>query len=129
MATITTEFGSGGANLTPQDSAGQPSLATVLRGIADDLVGIGTIPVWTTAIAVAGNTVTLPSAGWVIAVDGDTGGTAGGKKIVNAVALTGEVQVVYDAAGIPTLNFLAGDAITQCAVCQIPFVAVSTVKG
>ena len=37
MATITTEFGTGGANLAPQDAQGAPSLATTLREIADDL--------------------------------------------------------------------------------------------
>ncbi len=129
MAAITTEFGTGGANLTPNDSAGTPTLATALRDVADDLAGVGTVPAWTTAIAVAAHTVTLPTAGWILAVDGDTGGTAGGKKIVNAAALTLEVQVVYDAAGIPTLNFFAADAITQCAVQQIPWAALETTKA
>jgi hypothetical protein len=42
MATIKTDFGSGGANLTPNDSAGSPSLATTVRDIADDLVELRT---------------------------------------------------------------------------------------
>ena len=37
MATIPTTFGSGGSGLAPGGSAGTPSLATVLRDIADDL--------------------------------------------------------------------------------------------
>lgn len=42
MTTITTEFGRGGANLTPDDSAGVPDLATTLRDIADDLTNLRT---------------------------------------------------------------------------------------
>jgi len=37
MASITTQFGTGGANLAPQDAQGAPSLATALRDIAADL--------------------------------------------------------------------------------------------
>lgn len=40
MATITTRFGSGGANLAPGGNQGQPSLATALRDIADDLAQV-----------------------------------------------------------------------------------------
>ncbi|MCG8424391.1 MAG: hypothetical protein MJE77_41390 [Proteobacteria bacterium] len=40
MAAISERFGSGGANLTPQNSAGSPSLATALRDIADDLADL-----------------------------------------------------------------------------------------
>jgi len=40
MAAITTKFGSGGANLTPQNSAGTPTLAGALRDIADDFTGL-----------------------------------------------------------------------------------------
>lgn len=36
MATITKEFGQGGANLAPGGGAGAPSLADALRDIADD---------------------------------------------------------------------------------------------
>jgi hypothetical protein len=38
MATITTEFGSGGSNLAPNEAQGAPTLAGTLRDIADDLV-------------------------------------------------------------------------------------------
>ena len=37
MAEISPRFGSGGANLSPGGSAGQPSLAEALRDVADDL--------------------------------------------------------------------------------------------
>lgn len=37
MATIKENFGSGGANLTPNKSAGEPTLAQTLRDVADDL--------------------------------------------------------------------------------------------
>jgi hypothetical protein len=40
MARITRRFGSGGANLTPGGSSGQPVLADVLRDIADDLAAL-----------------------------------------------------------------------------------------
>jgi hypothetical protein len=40
MAEISKRFGEGGANLVPQESGGVPSLATVLRDIADDLAGV-----------------------------------------------------------------------------------------
>lgn len=42
MATIKTSFGSGGANITPSGASAQPSLATALRDIADDLTMIRT---------------------------------------------------------------------------------------
>lgn len=40
MAKISKRFGSGGANLAPGGSAGQPALADVLRDIADDLAAV-----------------------------------------------------------------------------------------
>ena len=40
MATILENFGTGGANLAPQDAQGAPSLATTLRDIADDLEAV-----------------------------------------------------------------------------------------
>jgi len=45
MARITRRFGSGGANLTPGGSAGQPVLADVLRDIADDLAALKPTPI------------------------------------------------------------------------------------
>lgn len=41
MSEIKTNFGSGGANLTPAGSSGEPSLAEALRDVADDLADIG----------------------------------------------------------------------------------------
>lgn len=43
-------FGEGGSQLTP-GAAGTPSLATVLRGIADDLAGIKTATIAAPALA------------------------------------------------------------------------------
>jgi hypothetical protein len=40
MAKISKRFGSGGANVAPGGSAGQPALADVLRDIADDLAAL-----------------------------------------------------------------------------------------
>lgn len=40
MAAISKRFGSGGANLAPGGSAGAPTLADVLRDIADDLAAL-----------------------------------------------------------------------------------------
>jgi hypothetical protein len=37
MTAITTQFGSGGTNLSPNGASGAPDLATTLRDIADDL--------------------------------------------------------------------------------------------
>ncbi len=45
MAAISRRFGSGGANLAPGGSAGQPALAVVLRDVADDLAALRPAPV------------------------------------------------------------------------------------
>lgn len=129
MSAIPENYGSGGAQMTPGDSAGQPELATVLREVADDFGALNPIPAWAAGIVVAAHTVTLPTAGAVVAVDGDTGAAAGGKRMTNAAPAAGEVQVVYDVAGIPTLNFNAADAITQCAVVQLPLPTIKTTKA
>ena len=42
MASITINFGVGGSNLIPGGAGGNPSLATVLRDIADDLAALRT---------------------------------------------------------------------------------------
>lgn len=42
MSTITTEFGSGGANVSPRGAHGEPTLSGTLRDIADDLDEIRT---------------------------------------------------------------------------------------
>jgi hypothetical protein len=45
MAAISKHFGSGGANVAPGGSAGQPALADVLRDVADDLGSFRGTPV------------------------------------------------------------------------------------
>jgi len=45
MAAISTRFGSGGSNLTPNGSSGAPSLAGALRDVADDIAGMKGIAV------------------------------------------------------------------------------------
>lgn len=40
MSAIKDSFGTGGSNLTPAGSSGEPSLAEALRDVADDLAGI-----------------------------------------------------------------------------------------
>ncbi len=40
MAAISRRFGSGGANIPPGGSAGTPTLAEVLRDVADDLAAV-----------------------------------------------------------------------------------------
>jgi hypothetical protein len=42
MPAIKANFGSGGANLTPNDSAGQPTLAQALRASVDDVAELRT---------------------------------------------------------------------------------------
>lgn len=42
MAAITTNYFTGGSNVTPNDSAGQPDLAGVLRSFVDDITAIRT---------------------------------------------------------------------------------------
>lgn len=42
MAVITTNYFSGGGNLTPNDSAGTPDLATVLRAFVTDITQLRT---------------------------------------------------------------------------------------
>jgi hypothetical protein len=61
-------------------------------------------------------------AGTVLAVPATTGGAPGAKTIVTGAPAAGQVQVVYDANGIPTLNFNAADAITSCNIVmnQVP---------
>lgn len=51
MAAISRSFGEGGANITPGDSSGKPSLTDALRDIADDLGGIKGATVTAPALA------------------------------------------------------------------------------
>lgn len=56
MATIKVNFGEGGANLVPQGTGGEPTLAGALRDIADDLALV-------VAPATAPAALTSPTAG------------------------------------------------------------------
>ncbi len=49
MTTIGEKFGTGGANVAPGGSGGDPDLATTLREIADDLTALRTAFVTLTA--------------------------------------------------------------------------------
>ena len=96
-------FGSGGSGLTPNDSAGAPSLRRILAALAGL---VRTVPRWESGVAVAGDTVTMPNAGLVLAVEATTASSTGPKQMQDSGSpAAGTVQVVYDAAGIPTLNF------------------------
>jgi hypothetical protein len=114
MTVISSNFGSGGAALTPNDSAGQPELAAVLRGLADDANGAPTV---LTGLAVTTHVVTLAVPGRVLAVEATTATSAGAKvrKVVGTLA-AGEYSVAYSAGGIATITFEATDAVTVCAV-------------
>jgi hypothetical protein len=67
MAAIARLFGSGGANLAPQDQAGSPSLATALRDIADDLAGIQPAALAADTIGAAVGATAAPTVGANIA--------------------------------------------------------------
>lgn len=82
--------------------------------------GAAKVPAWET-IAVAGHTSgALPVAGMITAVELVAGGVTGaGNLRDSAAANSRDVRVVYDAAGIPTLSFLAGDAVTSAKYQQV----------
>jgi hypothetical protein len=130
MAEIKTNFGEGGANLVPGGSGGDPDLATALRDIADDLAQgpAAQVPAWQAAAAVAADTVVLPTAGLILAVDAVAGTLAGPKVQAFGAPAAGECQVVYDANGVPTLNFNAADGITSVRVVQLVRTSGYTLK-
>ena len=128
MATINTNFGTGGANLVPQGAQGIPTLAEVLRDIADDLAALGAGGTWSGALPVVANVLTLPAAGTVIAVDATVGVSVGPKLMSSGAPLVGHVQVAY-VAGVATLTFNAADAITAAKVIYLPAGAIKTIKG
>lgn len=114
MADIPTNFGSGGSGLTPNDSAGSPSLKTILDALNSDAA-------WTTGITVSSHAATLATAGFVIAVEATTATSAGAKQMqYSASPAAGYVRVEYSDAGVATLTFNATDAVTECAVVVIP---------
>jgi len=75
-----------------------------------------------TAVAVAADTTGALGdaaaktgfAGEVVRVNVTAGGAPGDKTIVAGAPAAGEAQVAYDANGIPTVNFNAADAVTEC---------------
>jgi hypothetical protein len=85
---------------------------------------------WSASQVVAAHTLVLPAAGVVLAVDGVAGLTAGPKQIVYGAPGAGQVRVVYT-AGVATLTFNAGEAITAARVITVPTVVptIKTIKG
>jgi len=79
MAAITERFGSGGANLSPGKSGGDPTLATALRDVADDLAALQP-----TAVAAPVTEAALPAF-----TDGPTAGEmAALRALVNELRAT-----------------------------------------
>jgi hypothetical protein len=130
MSAIPTNFGQGGANLSPQDAQGAPSLVTVLREVADDLAAVGVpVPAWDAGVAVSANAVTLPTAGHVIAVHVTAAGVTGiVNQLSTGVPATKQVTITYAASGVPTLTFAAGDAVTAISVLQLKRTASYVIK-
>jgi len=106
----------GQRNVSSTNRDAKPDLAALLNGIY--------VPSWQSGIAVAADAATLPAAGPVHAVVATAGGSPGAKSLVNAAPAAGEVQVVYDAAGVPTLNFAGADAVTAADVSQSALPAI-----
>lgn len=114
MAGIPDNFGSGGSGLTPNKSAGDPSLADILGGL-------NSVPAWTTGVTVTTHVAVLATAGFVVSVEATTGSTTGPvSQIQSGSPATTQVDVQYDSAGIATLTFNATDAVTECAVVVLP---------
>lgn len=131
MPIVSTNFGSGGQGLTPNDSQGTPDLATILRGLIDDIANNGgVVPAWTTGITVTANVAVLAAAGRIIAVESTTGGITGpNAQVQNGTPGSGEVDVQYDGGGIATLTFAAADTVTGCAVVLQPYTAPTVTKS
>ena len=98
-----------------------------------------TLASWSASTPVSSNTTgALPNNGQITAVTLTTGTVTGaGNLRSNAPATTRDVEVTYSALGIPTLTFLAADAVTACvyqqlsnvldtSARQISFIAVAT---
>ena len=120
MAGIPANFLSGGSGLTPNGSAGSPSLKEILDSMNGE-AGSQVVPQWRTGLAVATNVAVMPLAGYVIAVEGTTGTSTGAKsQVQNGSPAAGSVDVQYDANGVATLTFNGADAITECAVVLRP---------
>lgn len=106
------------AYFSAHDFAAGTSTLKVVRA------GGATLPAWSSAIAVSSNTTGALSslgAGWVTAVTITAGGVTGaGNLRSTAPATSRDIQVTYSGAGIPTLNTLAGDAVTEVVIQHHP---------
>lgn len=92
-----------------------------IKGQFDLTVYRRAIAAWSGATAVSSHTTgALAAAGMITAVELVAGSVTGaGNLRDSAAATTRDVRIVYDAAGIPTLSFLAADAVTSCKYQQI----------
>lgn len=112
MTAIPSNYGHGGVAL--QKGHGEPALADVLRGLADDANGAPSI---LTGLTVAANVVTLAVKGRVLSVQATTGGTTGiFSQLLTGVLATTQYSVAYDSDGYATITFAAADSVTECAV-------------
>ena len=134
MAEIKADYASGGSGLTStRGSARHPPISDVLRDVADDLeASITPVVDWVTGVAVSGSTETLAEPGFLLAIEATAASSTGPKAMTTAAAVAGTVQVVYT-AGVPTMNFFAGDAVTEIAYKQlarpIGYTGRKTTKG
>lgn len=88
--------------------------------------GGSAVPAWTSAVEVASHTAELAAAGMVIAVTITAGGVTGAANIrSDAPATSRDVQVEYDADGVATITFLAGDAVTEADVLVMPLASLA----
>lgn len=88
------------------------------------------IPAWETIAVASHTTGALPLAGPILAVELAAGGVTGAGNLRDtAAATTRDVRVVYGATGIPTLSFLAGDAVTSCTYVQDRMVADAVARN
>lgn len=118
MPGIPENFGEGHSNIAPDGSQGEPTLAVSLRALAGQSAAN---PIaWQSGIAVAANVAVLPKSGFVIAVEATAASSAGAKsQIQSGSPAAGNVDVAYDADGVPTLTFNGTDAVTECAASQM----------
>lgn len=116
--TIPNNFGEGHANLAPDGAQGEPTLVKVLQGLNGQNANN---PIdWQIGIAVLTHVVTLAKSGFVLVVEATAASSTGAKgQIQSGSPAVGEVDVAYDAEGVPTLTFNATDAVTECAVTQL----------
>ena len=92
-------------------------VAPALSSALDAMLPVSARPWVASDLPVAANTSgALSLAGEVTAVEATAGAAPGVKAIVTAAPAAGEAQVVYDANGVPTINFNAADAITAIRI-------------